>query len=194
MKNNKFFTHRFLPILSIFLFIAFVFTTNVFAVTKDDLIDVSNLDLSKYPSGYSLDNGYVMVVNNGAYDIFIMPNNFNGSLLLEGSRLYTSNGSNYLVIRMYQDRFDDYFIANTCTNNTEIFYGTMNVYNSSGNVVFQQPPQEKKVLVEVMEKEQAEKKTIKEILGIIPLTLVVVVSFLGLRKALQMLLSFLRRS
>lgn len=135
MKN------KILTVSIIFILISFIFINNsVFAVTKEDLVDVSQLDLSKYPSGYSLDNGYIMVVNNSIYDIIIMPDNFTGTLLWEGTRIYTSDSSNYLCIRMYDVSFGDYFVSNSCTNNTEIFYGTMNVYNSSGEVVFQQAP------------------------------------------------------
>lgn len=76
-------------------------------------------------------------------------------------------------------------------------YSTNDIYRTTNNYkpgngdkpFFQVSP-----LTKILVTEKTEKKTIQEILGLLPLTLVVVVSFLGLRKALQMLLSFLRRS
>lgn len=84
--------------------------------------------------------------------------------------------------------------------NYEIISSSTDVYtdNTYSTIFFQKPPQvveEEQTLTlrQIMEKEQQEKKTIQEIVGLLPLILVVVVSFLGLRKALKMLLTLLRR-
>lgn len=81
------------------------------------------------------------------------------------------------------------------TKNFIVIYKTNNVYTDdtystlSSSDFFQVAPHP---LVEVMKVELREKKTVAEIVGILPLTLVVVVSFLGLRKALSWLLTLLR--
>lgn len=76
--------------------------------------------------------------------------------------------------------------------NFEVLYSSVDIHDTFGGIFFQKTPVP--VLVEVMSPEVVEKKTIQEILGVLPLILVVVVSFLGLRKALKMLLTFLNRS
>lgn len=73
-----------------------------------------------------------------------------------------------------------------------ILFSSNDIYYRSGGIFFQKTPVP--VLVEVMSPEVVEKKTVQEILGVLPLIIVVVVSFLGLRKALKMLLTFLNRS
>ena len=111
-----------------------------------------------------------------------------------------------LVAFMYDSNFKciGYYIYNLPENDlitigkvNGYFKSTFTVKNSSGQTVepfFQFPPQTNLGLVEIMREEQAEAKTMQEILGVLPLILVVVVSFLGLRKALRMLVTFLRRS
>lgn len=111
-----------------------------------------------------------------------------------------------LVAFMYDSDFNciGYYIYNLPENDSitiskvnGYFKSTFTVKNSSGQTVepfFQFPPQTNLGLVEIMREEQAEAKTMQEILGVLPLILVVVVSFLGLRKALRMLVTFLRRS
>lgn len=73
-----------------------------------------------------------------------------------------------------------------------IYFSSNDLYYPSGEIFFQKTPVP--VLVEVMSPEVVEKKTVQEILGVLPLIIVVVVSFLGLRKALSWLLTLLRRS
>ena len=73
-----------------------------------------------------------------------------------------------------------------------IYFSSNDLYYPSGEIFFQKTPVP--VLVEVMSPEVVEKKTVQEILGVLPLIIVVVVSFLGLRKALKMLSTFLNRS
>ena len=70
----------------------------------------------------------------------------------------------------------------------KIRYSTVDVHDDTGKVFFRVTPLAKMMVAEKPE------KVMTEIVGMLPLILVVVVSFLGLRKALRMLLSFLRRS
>lgn len=74
----------------------------------------------------------------------------------------------------------------------KIYFASVDVHDVSGKIFFQKALVP--VLVGVMGQERVEKKTIQEILEVLPLILVVVVSFLGLRKALRILVSFLNRS
>lgn len=76
--------------------------------------------------------------------------------------------------------------------NFEVLYSSVDIHDTFGGIFFQKTPVP--VLVEVMSPEVVEKKTVQEILGVLPLITVVVVSFLGLRKVLKMLFSLLRRS
>ena len=73
-----------------------------------------------------------------------------------------------------------------------IYFSSNDLYYPSGEIFFQKTPVP--VLVEVMSPEVVEKKTVQEILGVLPLIIAVVVSFLGLRKVLKMLSTFLNRS
>ena len=73
-----------------------------------------------------------------------------------------------------------------------ILFSSNDIHYPSGEIFFQKTPVP--VLVEVMSPEVVEKKTVQEILGVLPLIIAVVVSFLGLRKALKMLSTFLNRS
>ena len=83
----------------------------------------------------------------------------------------------------------------TLVSNYELVGSSKDVYkdNTFNDVFFQSPPKPTS-LMEVMSVEMEEKRTVQEILGILPLIIVVVVSFLGLRKALRILVTFLRRS
>lgn len=79
--------------------------------------------------------------------------------------------------------FDTFRPANYYYSDSEIMDGNNKLVNPSLT------PLARTFLVEVQKQE-----IIKEIVGILPLIIVVVVSFLGLRKALTMLVTFLRRS
>ena len=76
-----------------------------------------------------------------------------------------------------------------------IVYSDLDIYDKQGNLVFPVPVQEI-TLAQVLEKEKAEKPemVLKEIVLILPLIIVIVVSFLGLRKALRILSTLLHRA
>lgn len=132
---------------------------------------------------FSENNGDVVVnnINNGSVQ------NFTVYVISKGS--YNFNN--------YTNKFTTTWTSinpqkNVSYAGCHILYSTNDLYYPSGEIFFQKTPVP--VLVEVMSPEVVEKKTVQEILGVLPLIIVVVVSFLGLRKALRMLLSFLRRS
>lgn len=72
---------------------------------------------------------------------------------------------------------------------------SINIYQSStgSEIFFPQTPQAIAILAPIVEGTETS-KTLAEVLGILPKILVVVVSFLGLRKALKMLSALLHRS
>lgn len=133
---------------------------------------------------WSYDNNYHNVkpyINNG---VVFMEGTYNtmiykvvdGSLVHQGwsGGLFEKNG------------FDD------LGKNSVVYSSTSDIYKDSSlnDVFFYKPPVN---LEEVLIQEQKKKATVQEILGVLPPILVVVVSFLGLRKALKMLLTLLRR-
>lgn len=85
----------------------------------------------------------------------------------------------------------------------QILYSNVDITNESGTSVFfpqtplvvETPVEEKQeiTLAPIVEKVEAE-KTLAEVVGILPLIIVVVVSLVGLRKALKMLLAVLHRA
>lgn len=76
------------------------------------------------------------------------------------------------------------------------------IYDFNGNVFFQGPPpiveepttETTQVLAGILDQEKEQVATLQEVLQILPLIIVVVVSFLGLRKALKILVTFLKHS
>ena len=88
-----------------------------------------------------------------------------------------------------QEVSNNYFIS----SNFDIFYKADRHDENSAFVVFQLTPATTK-LGDIVKVATLEKNPIQEILGILPLIIVVVVSLVGLRKALAMLLRILRTS
>lgn len=79
------------------------------------------------------------------------------------------------------------------TKYKDYIFSNFDVKDSSGNVVFQAPPQEKeKVLAPIVEGE--EMKPLQEILQILPIVMIVIIGYLALRKGLAILFRFLRTS
>lgn len=120
-------------------------------------------------------NGGIVFVD-GTYNTMIYKV-VDGSLVHQGwsGGLFEKNG------------FDDF------GKNLKVFSTSADIYSDKTctDVFFYKPPA---TLEEIMRVEADRKATIQEILGVLPLILVVVVSFLGLRKALNWLLTLLRRS
>ena len=82
------------------------------------------------------------------------------------------------------------------SNGNIIVFSKNDVLNEDGSVVFQNPPQEKPlegiIAKQIQPKEM--NKTLQEIVGILPIVMIVVVSYLALRKALKMLSTLLKQS
>lgn len=198
MKNKIF------PIVCIFLLIVSVFFTNVNAsssktVTIDNNVYTLPADCTEnyciaevlycgdYPFwGVNVSNNDVVIYNfkdNEHIGDFSYRSNFKYYSLKKGSYDFsqvTPVSSNWWV---FSAKYAGY-------EGTKCLYTSNDIKKFDGSIFFQKAPVP--VLVEVMKKEKAEKKTIQEILEVLPLTIVVVVSFLGLRKALRMLLNLLK--
>ena len=95
--------------------------------------------------------------------------------LVDGSWVLTDGGTDGLV----RTELSSFILATT------------DVYDSKGELFFHRPPLSR--LARIVEEAQAQ-ETIMEIVKILPLTLVVVVSYLGLRKALRLLSTLLHQA
>lgn len=76
----------------------------------------------------------------------------------------------------------------------KLVYSNVDIKDPDGNVVFQGASQPTRGTLAKIVKAETMKNPLQEILGILPLTLVVVVSCLGLRKALTWLSTLLKQS
>ena len=214
MKN------KIIPIVCIFLLVFNIFINYSYGFTdeenkKVELVAAKMVENAQNATGASIGSYYVFasidntVINDTAckYALFYMGSSYwkvylNNNTISFYSRkggvqslnvYYYDSSLNFVDSKTFSADFMQYV---TLVDVPSYFKSdvTICVSSSDSTVVepfFQSAPS---VLYQVMEQEKTEKKTIKEILGVLPLILVVVVSFLGLRKALQMLLSFLRRS
>lgn len=106
------------------------------------------------------------------------------------SDVYRYDGSTFNHISNYDICENS---GNTGYNGKLFLYSTIDIYNDleSDKIFFLKTPQ----VIVARQVEEVEMSQVQaEILGILPLILALVVSFLGLRKALKMLATFLRRS
>lgn len=203
-------------IVCIFLLIILFFTSNVFAsydVVQDDktftfpdYAESRYWVLVEYSGYYRLivgDTPYFVLYQNSSYSphtTYIC--NVTAEEYVNSSDFMKRRGTlrTYAITvdtTVFTDKYNDdngMYVGSTssvddviilaCSTNSKVYY--------EGNVFFQVTPPT--TLAEIMEVEKTEKRTMQEIVGLLPLILVVVVSFLGLRKALRMLVNFLRRS
>ncbi len=203
----------------ILLFILLGFK-NVFAsdVSQEYNTFICN-DLTYYftfPKDYTNGSDYSIVRNDDEIVFMWYPENSflaatYGAMMRPYTDLTFESVINYSVaIIDYDDTnpnttFDFYNTSNVNLNNSwgqdisEILFSTLDVYNKygqEGEVFFQQTPLIIQTrLAPIVEKKQgAMEMALKEIIAILPMILVVVVSFLGLRKALRMLSMLLHRS
>lgn len=208
MKNKCF------SVVCIFLLILSFFTCSVFAVDTE-FVEVVRPNGNKYsvPISNDLgvdfkngfvyrDNGQFFVLDDDSYFYngrgysswttnynciavygYVTILEYNGSWVKKGHRSYDISDGQYICFES-----DATFYAPFYSNKDK------QELRNEGNANPFVPTPQPTTLAEIMEVEKTEKKTIQEILGVLPLILVVVVSFLGLRKALKMLSTFLNRS
>ena len=213
---------KFLSIISVFLFFILILTGSVFAdfddVThsfdRDDLINWAS-SFDEYNSGkyyyYIVDKANTPNSSSTCYIEFIDKEYFNNNnikayLSYENGYYYINysepaltciswNGRNGLYQDLaYRTKSTCGFAPESVTDNIANLTFTTDlaiIYkDSTFESFFLVAPQ---TLKEIMEVEGVQKTIPKGILGLVPLIIVVVVSFLGLRKALKMLSTLLHR-
>lgn len=197
LKNKKIF---FILLLT-FLFLITFFTSNTKAYT------VNNIDFGDVPLPDDIPVAYVLYQTNYGGDrsyalVYAPISDFSKIMLKELSvgyclEFYSKDGNSTVSIkRCYfnpstsswdvpEDINKGFGFSKALSSNYDIF-------DNSGNVFFQKAPLLTKMAQVVQESKPEE--TLKEIVGILPLILVVVVSLIGLHKALSMLFRLLRQS
>lgn len=110
---------------------------------------------------------------------------YNGSSWLEDSIPNSYYGSNYVVFQ-YRQNYGLTFASTIYASNHDIVFTA-----DPGKVFFHKAPVG--VLAQKLEGVEMS-QVMKEILGVLPLIIVVVVSLVGLRKAFQMLSTLLRKA
>ena len=194
-------------ILSIILIIALlmgIFSTSCFAT--DLVIDGSIINVV-VPDECS---DYVIIkYDNGSFSLFSFDSSL-GSLRINSSnsiRLYDSNDNdvtgaftrytgvitdNNLSFSLYAAGSRDTYFSVVSID--YILFSTNDIIDSSNNVVFQgASPQKVGELAKIVEPLTLT-GILQEIVELLPIVMIVVVGFLALRKALQTLQTFLRRS
>lgn len=195
MKNKIF------PIICMFVLIISVFTNSVFA-SSYNASNGKSYDLPEFTDEMKKYDKYLIFVENDGkhFGLYFLVDDdgyfFNNSsgIYCHGRLLICStDGDGYYGSRYEVEPGTVGKIGGSITGSST-FISSVDIYTdvNKSDVFFQKPLVP--VLVGIMDREKAEKMTVQEILGVLPLTIVVVVSFLGLRKALRMLVTFLRRS
>lgn len=200
--------HKILFILPVFLFALFIFNNKVFASSVSELTDTDiKLVVQR---GYDVidANGYdskdftkYLICNQGV--CYFTDNSGINTISWSGS--YLIKTTNNFVVWFDFDTLESNGFADNMNNEVgnpwdmvytkDVVYSTFDIYKGSDIVFennidfFRVAPQP---MAEIMLVELKEKKTTAEILEVLPLIIVILVSFLGLRKALNWLLTLLK--
>lgn len=144
--KNKFFTHRFLPILSVFLFTIFVFFTNVKAtdVTFDDLTFTIPDNVEKYLLGNYESGGYLLLVPNSETSVFKITGD-TGTVI--GINCYTD--TTYSTLCPFDSyylpsgtNFNSAYLTKNVTDNrtfkksSAFYYSDFDIYNFDNSIFF----------------------------------------------------------
>ena len=195
MKNKIF------PIICMFVLIISVFTNSVFA-SSYNASNGKSYDLPEFTDEMKKYDKYLIFVeNDGKHFALVFLVDDDGYFFNNSSGIYchgrvllcSSDGDGYYGSR-YEVESGTVARMGVSITGSSTFISSVDIYTdvNKSDVFFSKPLVP--VLVGIMDREKAEKMTVQEILGVLPLILVVVVSFLGLRKGLRMLVTFLRRS
>lgn len=221
--EKKIFHNKFLNILGIFLLILFILTNFSSAFTDEENTEIDRIVTTMIKNSadngvtWALDNSSNSKLSffncnltyNNDHCSYICVRTWNGEmkLVLDENTLTSTciwGGTHEVHIFYYNNDLEllgidthslEYNQSISLDNVNYYFKSDVSIYDVSGNKLdpfFQITPVP--VLEGIMKQEQAEKRTIQEILGVLPLIIVVVVSFLGLRKALRILVNSLKRS
>ena len=205
-KNDKFINKLFTCLFIALFFVMCIVGNFVFAsvdVTYDNDVyslpdfpsynDVSALtpQLNTYPNGYF----YTIVSYSSYLSKFVLTYANSSDKLYFYDGALRGNSTFYMVDYYLTDNQWD-FQSSSYRDSTDIsanepLYTNFDILGENGDVVFQGAPQAT-VLAGIVE--QQEMKPLEEILTLLPIVMIVVVSYLALRKALATLFNFLRTS
>ena len=221
-KRNNFILYKLIPCLIITMFaIMCLYGSSVYAVSFENdyyslddssgslimdilynnnhyTVNLSNsIDIAKYPYFYIVydknsDYGnicfsskpfYCSLLNNGEYEIKTDTNYYHGSLQLKTWGDFAYN-------------------PGSLTDNTFSFkpsaisFTSNDILDNNGNVVFQAPPQVQETQAIIAEQvgEVEMNKTLQEILGILPVVIVVLVGLIAIRKGIQFLMARMKKA
>lgn len=203
--KNKFFTHRFLPILSVFLFALFVSFTNVKAsdVSYDDLTftipdNIENYLLGNYESG-----GYLLLVPNSENAVFKITGDTESvigitcytdttfSTLCPFDSYYLPSGTNFNSAYLTKNVTDN----RTFKKSSAFYYSDFDVLYSDGTVFFQKPLLGiTEALVVETNKAQIAEQLKKIITGFLKYLIALVISVIAFWKGWQFLLTQLKKA
>lgn len=207
--KNKFFTHRFLPILSIFLFIAFVFTTNVFASSLSfHSVDTLNTDLPNlYQDMLGCRNGYenhLLLINTQDYYYLLACSK---DLVVKNNSLYVSGSAPLYIWRissdytsyttMFADGVNNFYINSNSFSylaNYEYMNTNYTIVDENNNLVFPLPPTVTEVLVEETNKTQIAEQLKIMIAGFLKYLIALVISVIAFWKGWQFLSTQLKKA
>lgn len=179
-----------------------LYGSKVYAVTILD--NNTEIELPDFPSDYEDFSYYFLSKdnNNNSYTLYVGDSPF----------LYcTIEGSNYVLtsIKYYTYHLSnnewtlDFKHLNSSSRDTipdndtySCLFTSHDILDSEGNVVFQAPTQEvgsQGIIAEQTQGVQMD-KTLQEILGILPVVLVVIVGLIAIRKGIVMIKTFLKKS
>lgn len=204
--KNKFFTHRFLPILSVFLFTIFLFFTNVKATDENSNTKTVVIDENIYtlPNDCT-DNFFICEnVNNTVYLIFgnytdwkfsenngdVVVNNINNGSVQNFTVYVISKGS--YNFNNYTNKFTTTWTSinpqkNVSYAGCKVLYSTSDLYTASGDVFFQVPLLKMGEIMGIAQTEIA-----PTILIVITVTAGLVILLIGLKKGFRILVNGLK--
>ena len=146
--------------------------------------------------GFDLNNGYILLNNNGLMNIIILPDNFTDKVIYTGSAIYLSNGARYMINELKGDgKWNNAITSSRNSNIREIYFSTVNIYDSDLNVVFQPAPVEiTQVLLEETTKAGIMYQIKTMIVGFLKYLIVLVVSVIAFYKGWKFLSTQLRKA
>ena len=213
MKND-FLTHKFLPILSVFLLALLLLCTSCFA--SDDGHVFSDGKVYPVPP-LSLEDGknYFLVrnLNDSSLSVYYYDSTFKMVKNQQGGSFYfnlfgydgemiTGNYIHGLTYNSSLELTKDKWTGGIAYQDYLVYSSNVDILDSEGNLVFQVAPQvTPEEPEEVVQVELAPLMTsiefsavMSEVLGILPILLAVVIGLLALRKAIKLLSQMLHQA
>ena len=219
-KRQGFIIYKLIPcfIITLFAFMC-LYGSSVYATTQivdsnsnNTIITNENFD-NEYPYSFLvaiiINNGFTNHQNQYKYRLFYSKSPFiitttNDGIIgfknSDNSRFYSFTTQTYdtnttLNSQNFNTDFHDYETSTAAPNGiNNILYSNSDIYDTSNNVVFQAPPQVQPTIVASQVEEVEMNKTLQEILGILPVVIVVLVGLIAIRKAIQFLMTRMKKA